>query len=328
MMCYMLLNDVRPGFSMRHSHHSSCALVDGESSLVRRFHTDPSESLAQQVDELVDEWSLESLSSLLAPRERTDITSEQWQVKTGKQVFILAGCNFTGLFGNETTKVSPPRCRDPSKGFLTIPCVIFTFEQRVADWDIDFPIQKSFQISRSNARWLNNSDGKSLAVVHLSAEKEHRKRRGPLTRRFTVTENTYERDSARFMYLESCTRIETVMEMESLVDSPTDGLKSAGEFYMDSRRTVDKQWINWTLFIFSTADSALFGHLHCVGHEHSAEDDIDPEQVPDRAKTLTIPYATSPINRLSLRSATLPGSASAKSSHPTTITKPISSEVP
>jgi hypothetical protein len=25
-----LLNDVRPGFSMRHSHHSSCALVDGD----------------------------------------------------------------------------------------------------------------------------------------------------------------------------------------------------------------------------------------------------------------------------------------------------------
>jgi hypothetical protein len=113
------------------------------------------------------------------------------------------------------------------------------------------------------------------------------------------------------------------MEMESLVDSPTDGLKSAGEFCqcMGSRRAVDKQWINWTLFIFSTADSALFGHLHCAGHQHSAEDDIDPEQVLDRAKTLTIPYAASPINRFSLRSATLPGSVSAKSSHPTTITK-------
>jgi hypothetical protein len=107
------------------------------------------------------------------------------------------------------------------------------------------------------------------------------------------------------------------MEMESLVDSPTDCLKSAGEFCMGSCRAVDKQWINWTLIIFSVADSALFGHLHCAGYQHSAEDDIDP----DRVKTLTISYAASPINRLSLRSATLPGSASAKSSYPTTITK-------
>jgi hypothetical protein len=90
-----LLNDVRPGFYT--TNDSVCAIrtflpvpsymVKGSSIfpnrsvyslavlfLVRRFHTDP--SLAQQADELVDEGSLESLGSLLTPRERTDITSE------------------------------------------------------------------------------------------------------------------------------------------------------------------------------------------------------------------------------------------------------------
>jgi hypothetical protein len=107
-----LLNDVRPGFYT--TNDSVCAIrtflpvpsymVKGSSIfpnrsvyslavlfLVRRFHTDP--SLAQQVDELVDEWSLESLGSLLTPRERTDITSEPIVsgAMAGKQVFILAG---------------------------------------------------------------------------------------------------------------------------------------------------------------------------------------------------------------------------------------------
>jgi hypothetical protein len=50
------------------------------------------------------------------------------------------------------------------------------------------------------------------------------------------------------------------------------------------------------------------------------EYETDPEQVLDLAQVLTIPDAASPIT-LSLRSATLSGSAPAKSPHSATVTK-------
>jgi hypothetical protein len=68
-----------------------CLLTGGFSFLTYAW-TD-----AQQFDELVHEWSLESLSVLLAPRDRNDFALEvivfiQWvrsKVKTDKQVFLL-----------------------------------------------------------------------------------------------------------------------------------------------------------------------------------------------------------------------------------------------
>ncbi|KAH9009366.1 serine palmitoyltransferase [Lactarius deliciosus] len=84
------------------------------------------------------------------------------------------------------------------QGFSTIPCVISAFAKRgdiiVADRGVNFAIQKGLQISRSTVRWFDHNDLKSLEDVLLSVEKERRKRRGPLTRRFIVTEGIFEKD--------------------------------------------------------------------------------------------------------------------------------------
>ncbi|KAH8986390.1 pyridoxal phosphate-dependent transferase [Lactarius hatsudake] len=87
-----------------------------------------------------------------------------------------------------------------SQGFSTIPCVISAFAKRgdiiVADRGVNFAIQKGLEISRSTVRWFDHNDLKGLDDVLLSVEKERRKRRGPLTRRFIVTEGIFEKDGA------------------------------------------------------------------------------------------------------------------------------------
>ncbi len=87
-----------------------------------------------------------------------------------------------------------------SQGFSTITSVIPAFCKRgdiiVADRSVSFPIQKGMQISRSTIRWFDHNDLKSLEEVLISIEKERKKRRGPLTRRFIVTEGIFEKDGA------------------------------------------------------------------------------------------------------------------------------------
>ncbi|KAH9015326.1 hypothetical protein EDB85DRAFT_2280334 [Lactarius pseudohatsudake] len=87
-----------------------------------------------------------------------------------------------------------------SQGFSTIPCMIPTFAKCgdiiVAGRGIDFDIQKGLQISHSTVRWFDHNDLKSLEGVLLGVEKERRKRHGPLTRRFIVTEGIFEKNGA------------------------------------------------------------------------------------------------------------------------------------
>jgi len=85
-----------------------------------------------------------------------------------------------------------------SQGFSTISSVIPAFCKRgdiiVADRGVNFAIQKGIQISRSTVRWFDHNDLKSLEEVLEGVEKDRRKRRGPLTRRFIVTEGIFEKD--------------------------------------------------------------------------------------------------------------------------------------
>ena len=87
-----------------------------------------------------------------------------------------------------------------SRGFSTISCVISAFPKRgdiiVADCGINVAIQNGLQISRSTVRWFEHSNLRSLEDVLLSVEKKRRNRRGPLTRRFIVTEGIFEKDGA------------------------------------------------------------------------------------------------------------------------------------
>ena len=110
-----------------------------------------------------------------------------------------------------------------SQGFSTIPCVIPAFAKRgdiiVADRCINFDIQKGLQISRSTVRWYDHNDLKSLEEVLLGVEKECLKRRGPLTRRFIVTEGIFEKEGSMvdLPKLVSCARPETVRSLSDRI---------------------------------------------------------------------------------------------------------------
>lgn len=85
-----------------------------------------------------------------------------------------------------------------SQSFSTIGSVIPAFCKRgdviVADRGINFAIQKGLQISRCTIRWYDHNDMKSLEYVLESVEKERKKRKSPLTRRFIVTEGIFDQD--------------------------------------------------------------------------------------------------------------------------------------
>ena len=85
-----------------------------------------------------------------------------------------------------------------SQGFSTISSVIPAFCKRgdiiVADRGVNFAIQKGIQISRSTVRWFDHNNLNNLEEVLEGVEKERRKKRGELTRRFIVTEGIFERD--------------------------------------------------------------------------------------------------------------------------------------
>lgn len=87
-----------------------------------------------------------------------------------------------------------------SQGFSTVSSVIPAFCKRgdiiVADRNVNFAIQKGIQISRSTVRWFDHNDLKSLEEVLINIEKDRKKRRGPLARRFIITEGIFERDGA------------------------------------------------------------------------------------------------------------------------------------
>lgn len=87
-----------------------------------------------------------------------------------------------------------------SQAFSTISSVIPSFCKRgdviVADRGVNFGIQKGLQLSRSTIRWFDHNDIQSLEEVLQGVDKERKKKRLPLTRRFIVTEGIFENDGA------------------------------------------------------------------------------------------------------------------------------------
>ncbi|KAH8988180.1 serine palmitoyltransferase [Lactarius hatsudake] len=273
----------------------------------------------KEVDELVDEWTPEPLGAPLTPEEQSDLASvpvvsgangpRPKLATTGKHVLNLASYNFTGLAESPATKLSKSADvhtnleRDIadflgteasilySQAFSTIPCVISAFAKRgdiiVADRGVNFAIQKGLQISRSTVRWFDHNDLKGLEDVLLSVEKECRKRRGPLTRRFIVTESIFEKDGAmvdlpklielkhKYKYrliLDESISFGTVgrtgrgltklynvpaTQIDMIIGSVAHTLNLSGGFCAGSRIVVDHQHINSTSFVFSAAVPAL-----------------------------------------------------------------------
>ncbi|KAJ7174258.1 serine palmitoyltransferase [Mycena filopes] len=178
-----------------------------------------------------------------------------------------------------------------SQGFSTISSVIPAFCKRgdiiVADRGVNFAIQKGIQISRSTVRWYDHNDLKSLEDVLDSVEKERKKRRGPLTRRFIITEGIFEKDGAMIdlpklielkyrkkyrLILDESISFGTVgrtgrgltelynvpaAKVDMLVGSMAIGLCAGGGFCAGSQNVIDHQQINGPSFVFSASMPAL-----------------------------------------------------------------------
>ncbi|KDQ56574.1 hypothetical protein JAAARDRAFT_131811 [Jaapia argillacea MUCL 33604] len=178
-----------------------------------------------------------------------------------------------------------------AQGFSTISSVIPAFSKRgdiiVADRGINFAIQKGIQISRSTVRWFDHNDLKSLEDVLEGLEKERKKRKLPLTRRFIITEGIFEKDGAmvdlpklielkyKFKYrliLDESISFGTVgrtgrgltelynvpaSQIDMLVGSISNGLASCGGFCAGTTVVVNHQRINGTSFVFSASMPAL-----------------------------------------------------------------------
>lgn len=84
------------------------------------------------------------------------------------------------------------------QGFTTVCSVIPSFSKRgdiiVADRGVNFAIQKGIQISRSRVRWYDHNDMDSLEEVLETLDREAKRTKAPLTRKFIVTEGLFEGD--------------------------------------------------------------------------------------------------------------------------------------
>lgn len=178
-----------------------------------------------------------------------------------------------------------------SQGFSTIASVISAFSKRgdiiVADRGVNYAIQKGIQISRSTTYWYDHNDMNSLRAVLEQVTRDAKRRRGPLTRRFIITEGIFEADGAlsdlptiqklkkefkfRLMLDESIsfgtvgatgrglTELFNVpaSEIDIIVGSMANTLGAAGGFCAGSDEVVFHQRINGTAFVFSAALPAL-----------------------------------------------------------------------
>ncbi|KAI0316890.1 serine palmitoyltransferase [Amylostereum chailletii] len=192
--------------------------------------------------------------------------------------------NISEFLGTESTILY-------SQAFHTVSSVIAAFCKRhdvvIADRGVNFAIQKGLQISRSTIRWFDHNDLKSLEDVLISVEKDRKKRRGPLTRRFIVTEGIFEKDGAmvdlpRLIELKNKHKYRLILDesfsfgtigrtgrgltelynvpatqVDMLVGSVANGLNSSGGFCAGTKTVVEHQRINGTAFVFSAAGPAL-----------------------------------------------------------------------
>ncbi|KAK7044202.1 serine palmitoyltransferase component [Paramarasmius palmivorus] len=174
-----------------------------------------------------------------------------------------------------------------SQGFSTVSSVIPAFCKRgdiiVADRGVTMAVQKGIEISRSTVRWYDHNDLKSLEEVLQAVEKDRKKKRAPLTRRFIITEGIFERDGAmvdlpklielKYKYKYRLVLDETfsfgsvgrtgrgltelynvpASKIDMLVGSVAIGLCAGGGFCAGSANVVEHQRINGPAFVFSAS---------------------------------------------------------------------------
>ncbi|KAI5118364.1 hypothetical protein M0805_004336 [Coniferiporia weirii] len=213
----------------------------------------------------------------------------------------LGSCGPPGFYGTTDVHLALERdiaeflgtesCILYSQGFSTVSSVIGAFCKRgdiiVADRGVNFAIQKGLQISRSTIRWYDHNDLKSLEEVLQSVDKERKKKKLPLTRRFIVTEGIFENDGIlldlpRMIELKDKYKFRLILDesfsvgtvgrtgrgltelynvsatsVDMIVGSMANTLCAAGGFCAASRVVVEHQRINGTSFVFSAAMPAL-----------------------------------------------------------------------
>lgn len=85
-----------------------------------------------------------------------------------------------------------------SQSFSAISSVIPAFAKRgdiiVADRGVNFAIHKGLQISRSTVRWFAHGDMQDLERVLQGVDREMKRKKSKLTKRFIVAEGIYEND--------------------------------------------------------------------------------------------------------------------------------------
>jgi len=292
----------------------------------------------KEIDELVNEWTPESLDQPLSEREQRDLDSlpviagptgpKPKLVGSTKPVLNLASINFTDLAGNEQIKEKAVEALRKyglgscgpagfygtfdahtnlekniadflgtedailySQAYSTISSVIPAFCKRgdiiVADRNVNFVIQRGLQISRSTIRWFDHNDMKSLEDVLEGVDKERKKRRAPLTRRFIITEGIFERDGSmadlpKLIELKEKYKYRLILDesfsfgavgrtgrgltelynvpasqVDMLVGSVANSLCSSGGFCAGSEIVVKHQRINAPGFVFSASMPAV-----------------------------------------------------------------------
>lgn len=85
-----------------------------------------------------------------------------------------------------------------SQAFSAVSSVIPAFAKRgdiiVADRGVNFAIHKGLQISRSNVRWFAHGDMQDLERVLQGVDREMKRKKAKLTRRFILAEGIFEND--------------------------------------------------------------------------------------------------------------------------------------
>lgn len=85
-----------------------------------------------------------------------------------------------------------------SQAFAAVSSVIPAFAKRgdiiVADRGVNFAIHKGLEISRSNVRWFAHGDMQDLERVLQGVDREMKRKKAKLTRRFILAEGIFEND--------------------------------------------------------------------------------------------------------------------------------------
>ena len=207
-----------------------------------------------------------------------------------------------------------------AQGFSTMSSVIPAFCKRgdlvIADRGVNFGIQKGIQVSRCTVRWYDHNSMSSLQKILEQVAREDTRRKGPLTRRFIITEGIFEHDGQMVdliqvnklckkhkfrLILDESLSFGTVgktgrgmteltgipaSQIDLIIGSMANTLGSSGGFVAGSQAVEYHQRINSAAFVFSAALPALLAVASSTAIEFLQSTPSPLTQLQDNIKTL------------------------------------------